>query len=298
VSKAASDGTGAGSSILVAKVVDASGLPVGDAAVTFSIINATGGGETLSPVVASTASVASGGLGLGEARTTFTAGTSPSGGGGVRIRANVLGTAVATNTAPSGSDASIVIGGSAGSIVFSQATVLGSLPGGLYTLQMSVLVADSNGSPAPAGTVVNLSLWPLAWSTGGGCVLDADDGVDKGTFLNEDLNENLTLDPGEDGTRTYYVGGTAASTPGSTDGLITPVNSSAGTIPATVTTDANGAASFTLVYPNSSAIHTVVRVRGKTVVQGSESVSEYIFRLAPLLSDTTPICRLINPYIY
>jgi len=315
-------GTTTGVSTLVATVTDSSGLPVGDAPVAFSIINPTGGGESLTPVVAFSASTATNGLALGQARTTFTSGSLPSAQGGVRIRASVLGTAVATNSAPSGPDAAIVIGGTAGSIAFGIATVIAEAGNGTdYVRAMSVLVADVNGSPAPAGTVVNLSLWPIAWSTGSGCFPDPDSisGV-QGTFLNEDANENLILDPNEDGTRKYYASGSTTTTsfscttptpptppvctsgplvtsaPGTTDGLATPPNSAGGIVPGTVTTDANGVATFDLTYGKTSAIWIVTRLRARTIVQGTEALSEIQMRLDPTVPDVTP-CKLPNsPY--
>src|SRR5437899_2016857 len=296
---ATSVGTTTGVSTLVATVSDPSGQPVGDVPVAFSIVNPTGGGETLSPVVSFSAALAAGGLGLGQARTTFTSGSLPSAAGGIKIRASVLGTGVATNSAPSGNDAGIVIGGTAGSVAFGQATVLAEANNATnYVLAMSVLVADVNGSPAPAGTVVNLSAWPIAWSTGVACFFDADNGTNKGTFLNEDANENLVLDPVEDGARVFYankagVGG------GTKDGIATPSNSAGGIVPGTLTTDANGVATFNLTYGKTSAIWIVTRIRARTVVQGTEAVSEIQFRLPALQSDVGPPCRLPDsPYFF
>ena len=296
---ATSVGTTTGVSTLVATVSDPSGQPVGDVPVAFSIVNPTGGGENLSPVVSFSAAVAAGGLGLGQARTTFTSGSLPSAAGGVKIRASVLGTAVATNLAPSGSDAGIVIGGTAGSVAFGQATVLTEANNATnYVLAMSVLVADVNGSPAPAGTVVNLSAWPIAWSTGVVCFFDADNGTNKGTFLNEDANENLVLDPVEDGARVFYAN-KAAVGGGTKDGIATPSNSAGGIVPGTLTTDANGVATFNLTYGKTSAIWIVTRIRARTVVQGTEAVSEIQFRLPALQSDVGPPCRLPDsPYFF
>src|SRR6266581_1890250 len=294
---ATSVGTTTGVSTLVATVSDPSGQPVGDVPVAFSIVNPTGGGETLSPVVSFSAAVAAGGLGLGQARTTFTSGSLPSAAGGIKIRASVLGTGVATNSAPSGNDAGIVIGGTAGSVAFGQATVLAEANNATnYVLAMSVLVADVNGSPAPAGTVVNLSAWPIAWSTGVACLIDADNGTNKGTFLNEDANENLVLDPVEDGARVFYAN-KAAVAGGTKDGIATPSNSAGGIVPGTLTTDANGVATFNLTYGKTSAIWIVTRIRARTVVQGTEAVSEIQFRLPALQSDVGPPCRLPDsPY--
>jgi len=299
---ARSVGTTTGVSTLVATVSDASGQPVGDVPVAFSIVNPTGGGETLSPVVSFTASIAGGGLGLGQARTTFTSGSLPSAASGVQIRASVLGTGVVTeasgvNATPSGNDAGIVIGGTAGSVAFGQATVLTEANNATnYVLAMSVLIADVNGSPAPAGTVVNLSAWPIAWSTGVACAFDLDTAA-TGTFRNEDANENLILDPPEDGTRVYSANGNTVAG-GTKDGIATPSNSAGGIVPGTLTTDANGVATFNLTYGKTSAIWIVTRIRARTVVQGTEAVSEIQFRLPALQQDVQP-CRLPDsPYFF
>jgi len=103
---------------------------------------------------------------------------------------------------------------------------------------MSVLVADSNGNPAPPGTVVNLSAWPIAWSTGSGCAVDADTAT-TGTFYNEDTNENLILDAGEDGTRRHYTTGATEVAGVTKDGSVTPPNSSGGTLPSQVIIDSS-----------------------------------------------------------
>ncbi len=326
-----STGTTTGSATLIATVVDAKSQPVGNAAVAFSIINPTGGGETVSPVIAYTASTAGGNLTLGQASATFTSGSLTSTASGVQIRATVLNSTVQTGTSPSGNDASVVIGGTAGSVAFGSATVLTTTANNTaYVQAMSVLVADASGAPAPKGTVVNLSLWPIAWSTGSGCYPDPDDPNQvSGTFLNEDANENLTLDPGEDGVRKYYAsgttttaaytcvpgasgaapvctatGGTVTSLPGTLDSQLTPPNSAAGTLastnpsdaPGTVTTDANGIGTFNLTYGKNSAVWTVVRVRASTVVAGSAAVGEIQFRLSPLQSDVNPCLLPPSPY--
>lgn len=284
-------GTTKGVSTLIATVTDANGNPVGDAPVSFSILNPTGGGESISPALAFSAANTTGTLGLGQAKASFTAGTSSSGQKGVQVRAQVLGTTIATQPSTanprtaSGNDASIVIGGTAGSIAFGSATVLTENSNKTaYIQSMSVLVADSNGNPAPAGTVVNLSVWPIAWSTGKACAFDTD-AATTGTFYNEDANENLFLDATEDGVRKYYATGLAAAGVGTKDGLITPVNSAGGTAPGTVTTDATGVATFDLTYGKNSALWTVTRIRARTIVQGSEAMSEIQFRLSALVSD-------------
>jgi hypothetical protein len=304
-------GTTAGYSTLIATVFDNLGYPVPNVPVSFSIVRSTGGGETILPVVVWTSATATGDLGLGEARAQFTSGSLTSDSFGVQIRASVFGAfydygsglepveteAVLTDANPNGNDAKIIIGGVSGSVAFGQATSLTKNDDQThYILNMSVLVADAGGNPV-AGTTVSLSAWPIAWSTGMTCAYDADTAT-TGTFWNEDINENLVLDPGEDGTRDYYVTAPPA-VGGTTDGYITPTNSAGGVVPATATTGDNGVASFTLTYPIPYSIWTVTRIRASAIVSGSETVGQVIFRLAPLATDVTPICRIgDSPYTF
>lgn len=310
-----STGTSSGVSTLIATVKDASGQPVGNAPVTFSLSNTTGGGETISPVVAYTASVATSGLALGQASATFTSGSLSSTSAGVQVHAAVLGTTVATypnnvpvstsyvaNPGPSGNDASIIIGGAAGSIAFSIASKIVVLNTTTYQLPMSVLVTDVSGNPVPSA-VVTLSVWPSAWSTGTQrlCDYDTDNGTNQGTFVNEDINGNLRLDTGEDGYRKYLATGVAVSG-GTMDGQLTPPNAAAGAVPLSVTTDVNGLANFNLTYLKNSALWTIDTIRASTGVVGSETVSQTTFRLPAATADTgapTPTlstCFLNPPY--
>ena len=294
---------GTGVASLIATVVDASGAPVGNAPVAFSMSNTTGGGESVSPVLAYTAAIAGGGVSLGQAVATFTAGSLSSTAAGVQIRATVLGTAVATeanlptpvDVTPSGNDAAVVVGGTAGSIAFGIATKIVELNTSTYQLPMSVLVSDVNGNPV-VGQTVTLSAWPIAWATGtqAPCTVDTDTAT-TGTFYNEDLNENLIMDASEDGYRKYTATGTTVGG-GTIDGSLTPVNSAAGALPSSVVTDVNGVATFNLTYLKTSAIWTWDRIRASAVVQGSEAVSQTIFELPALRSDVTPICLLQSPY--
>jgi hypothetical protein len=308
-------GSTVGFSNLTATVYDVNNLPVGGAPVAFSIVSGTGtgSGETISPVIVYSASSTLTGLALGAAPTTFTSGSLSSGGAGVQVRASVVGTAIATqpigvtNATTSSLDAAIVIGGTAGSVAFGQATKIIDA-GGLstvYSFPMSVLVADSSGSPAPLGTVVNISAWPIAWSTGSGCAIDADTAT-TGTFYNEDANQNLILDPLEDGTRKYFATGTTASGTGAKDGKITPLNSYGGTVastnsadlPGTATTDATGLATFNLTYTKSSANWIISRIRAQAVVQGTPAVGQLDFRLGASLADSVPCVLPPSPFSF
>jgi hypothetical protein len=314
-------GSTTGSSTLTATVYDANNNPLPNWMVAFSIVAGTGtsGGETITPVVAPTTALPSGDLSIGQARVSFNSGSMPSGGNGVQIRASVVGSPTIVETEPigvnntaSGNDAAIVIGGVAGSIAFGQATVVSvDSTKANYVWPMSILVSDSNGNPAPVNTVVSLSLWPIAWSTGLACTYDPDGcrwntatppvcvPGNYGTYYNEDINENLILDSGEDGRRVYYYGTLPpAVTPGTLDSQITPKNSDGGSLPSSKTTDVNGVAGFNLIYPKESAIWTVVRIRATTTVQGSETRGEIILRLPALVSDVTPCLLGNSPYTY
>lgn len=304
-------GSTTGSSTLTATVYDASNNPLPNWMVAFSIVAGTSGGETITPVVAPTTALTSGDLSIGQARVSFTSGSQPSGGSGVQIRASVIGSptvveteAVGVNLTASGNDAAIVIGGVAGSIAFGQATSISDdSTSANYIWKMSVLVSDSNGNAVPRA-LISLGVRPIAWSTGPACTVDAD-GATKGTFWNEDANENLILDAGEDGTRIYYYG-TFPPTTGHTDGLITPTNSAGGVVKSnnpldsigTVTTDANGVGGFTLTYPKQSGLWTIDRIQATTLVQGSETRSEIILRLPAATSDVSPCILGNSPYTF
>jgi hypothetical protein len=273
---------------------------VGNCAIAFNIVNPTGGGETVSPVVVLSASTVTGTLGLGQATTTFTAGSLPSGASGVQIHGSIIGTSIATGVSPSGSDATVVIGGTAGSVTIGLSTVVGvDTSNTIYTLPMSVLVSDSNGNPV-ANTTVSLSAWPIAFNVGGSVCNGTTYTPVAGTYyFNEDVNENLTLDAGEDGVRTVYLNGSAgATTTGTADGKLTPANSAGGTLPATVTTGSNGVATFTLTYTKSSAFWIVDRIRARTLVQGTETLGEVKFTLPALQSDATSCVLSPSPYAY
>lgn len=198
-----------GVSTLTALVQDANNFPVGDVQVAFSILNPTGGGESVTPPFATTTSLATTTLASGEASTSFTAGSITS--TGIQVRASVIGfpsvvtEAIGINATPSGNDASISINGTASSVTFGQAVVLqenANLSG--YVLPMNVTVVDNSGA-AVQGAIVNLSVWPIAWSTSSApCMYDPDTPT-TGTFYNEDANENFNLETTEDGTRTFYT---------------------------------------------------------------------------------------------
>ncbi|MDO9225554.1 MAG: Ig-like domain-containing protein [Pseudomonadota bacterium] len=269
---------------LIATLRDAGGQPVGNVPVAFSLANTTGGGESVSPVIKLSSDGVTSTDPLGQARAVFTSGSLPSGqsASSIQVRATVVGTAFSATV-------NIVVGGTAGSVVIGQAThITDSGSTTQYTYPMSVLVADSNGNPVPAGTVVSLSVWPTSYSKG--VWLDAGTNTTDGlecaisitsTAANEDANENLVLDTGEDTN---------------SDGSLTPGNSTGGTLPSSVVTDANGVANFNLTYLKSYAGWITVRIGASTQVQGSEATSQVVFRLPWLRADSDACLLSPSPF--
>ena len=240
---------------LMATVRNASDDPVGNAPVAFSIENPTGGGETISPVIAYTGDD-------GIASSTFTSGSSSSDANGVTIRAEVL---LDPPAAPPVEDTiAIVINEGAGSVVIGYSTQISSINNDTaYKLPMSVQVVDSNGN-AVSGAVVSLHLWPIGYGTGTWSPDEPCGPTITGLFPNEDTNRNLTLDAGED------LNG---------DGELTPENSAGGSVPATVITDENGVANFNVVYLKAFAVWIVDEITATTLVLGSETQSTVTFGL-------------------
>jgi hypothetical protein len=267
------------SATLTATVRDApGGNTVSGAAVLFEIMNPTGSGEQISPVVAMTDNA-------GQAVATFTSG-SASTVGGIKIKASVLGTAAncddsVTPKLPGICDVkSIFVGGTGVSVSIGRANTISSVDGNAdYQLPMSVLIVDNSGAAVP-NVLVTLSAFPTFYYKG---VRAADCSPIYAVGFpkpNEDVNENDNLDPGED------LNG---------DGLITPPHATAGTVPSTVTTDKNGVATFNLIYQKTYASWIRTRVRAKVVIVTgtTESTNELQFVLPYLITDATP-CTLPN----
>jgi len=267
---------------LEATVRDETFQIVPNVSVTFSISDSTGGGEYVSPPLAYTLP------GSGKAEATFTSGSVSSGARGVTVTATVVGKSTVTDSI------SIVIGGTAGSVVIGQSTTIESSEDGTsYILPMTAQVVDSNGNPVPSARI-SLQLWPLSYRTGiwvpkSSGSIDANCYPEvSNTYPNEDdtfpgtyFYRNLILDPGEDANG---------------DGQLTPASSSAGAVPDEVVADENGVAAFDLIYTKSQAAWIVAEITGSTLVLGSESRSTTTFVLPWALADSN-ICVLPDsPY--
>ena len=245
-----------------------SGVPV-----VFSIEDPTAGGEYIFPVIAYTND-------HGVATSRFTSGSLATDANGVTVRAAVVGTEIDDDSVK------IVIGGTAGSVTIGRSTKISSNETNTsYILPMSVLVADSNGNPVPSATV-SLNLWPSKYHVGYWYEVGEEWFVGYTSYgnNNEDENKNLILDAGEDLNR---------------DGELTPPNSAAGTLPATVTTDENGVGNFNLVYLKNSAVWIEDEIITSTLVSGTETVATLTFTLPYMVGEeeNLPPCPYDAPYI-
>lgn len=275
-----SSGSNLSTATLTAIVRDASNNPVGGAPVLFELVNSSGSGESLNPVVVTTDSTSTTTTQMGRATTTFTAGTSTN--QYAAVKATVVGTSI-SNTTP------LTVGGTAGSIALGSGTKLSIVNSDTaYQLPVTVMVTDSNGN-AVSGAVVSISIWPVRYYKGervNDCSYTS-----IGPFSNEDTNENLILDAGED---VDSAGGYPSTTVNGPDGSLWPVPSSAGSVPSTVTTAVDGTATFNWIYLKQYANWLRVRIRATTQVQGSSSTSSLELPLVAAAVDATTPCQLPN----
>ena len=268
-----SSGGSLNSTTLKATVLTTSNQVVGNAPVVFTILNPTGGGESISPVIAFTDET-------GVAATILSSGSLSSGSDGVKIKAAIVGNSSINDSVK------IVIGGMVGSISIGVGTEVQDVNSTTYSLPMSILVSDANGNSVP-GAVVSLGAWPARYRTGSwgpNAVIDNEGKVQildppcrafiTGNFENEDLNKNLLLDESEDLNH---------------DGKLTPPNSAAGNLPSTLVTDASGVANFNLVYLKMNGMWIETELAATTIVHGTETLSSVSFNLPVAVAD---VCHL------
>jgi hypothetical protein len=265
--------------------------------ILFSISGGPGAGEALSQAVAFTDA-------SGNAATNFIAGTQGTTQNGVKVHAQILNSAVGTGLLPSNADLVLTIGGQALSVIFTAGTtIVPSADNTFYDLPMSAQVTDSNGN-AVGNEVVSLSLKPYAFTTGQNACAP----FNAFTYCSEDGNSNGSLDSSEDGIRreipnnlSSLVCGISSNTFGSSDGLLTPPNASAGSVPGTITTNSEGVASFKLTYLKGNARWVVVKLTATVGSSGTESSYSSIFRLTPAAPDVSDPAKCPlpdSPFVY
>jgi hypothetical protein len=271
---------------ITGRVTDAGDNGVANAPVSLSLANQPGGGEYVDPpYVFSDAS--------GVFETTFYSGSIGSDSNGVDIIATLVGNGKTSKV-------SIIISQTAGSVVIGRSTVMTSINNNTaYSLPMSVQVSDANGSPVPNATV-SLKIWPKRYYMGGWD--GGEDAVYTGVFNNEDVNRNLIMDPGEErsfveGHYSYIATGLSFNADFNGDGdgfdvvggdgILTPPNTAAGGLPATVETDENGLGTFNLVYLKENAAWIEAEITATVQAQGTESTGVLTFVLPVLKSDAS-----------
>lgn len=276
---APSSGGTTSTAMLTATVRDSSLNAVGGASVLFELVNPTGSGELIDPVVVSTNS-------SGVAQSVFTAGTSTT--QTSQIRASVVGIPAVTP-----STISITVGGTAGSVAIGTSTKISSINSDTsYQLPTTVMVTDSNGN-AVNGAVVSLSLWGVRYHKGVR-LPDADGACPASvtfTHVNEDINENLVNDAGEDVDGPGNMNGI-----GTIDGSLWPPSPAAGSLPATVTTGSDGTATFNWIYLKEYANWITARLRASVLVQGSEATTTTTITLSASKEDVDDCVLPSSPF--
>ncbi|HWM66777.1 MAG TPA: Ig-like domain-containing protein [Steroidobacteraceae bacterium] len=266
-----------GQSTLTAIVRDAIGNLVQGQTVDFSLTDITGGKLSLASATTDIG---------GVAQSVYTASTTPSAPNGVSVTATVHGTAIskAATLTVDGAALSITIG--TGNKVRENDTKTA------FIMDWFLSVKDASGHPVPS-TAVSLTVhsasrpffayWKGSYEVCG-TSWQQYDGVSAAACavgppivpatlptacLNEDVNLNGILDPGEDITTPPL-------------GVLLP-GDVALTSPGVVTTAVDGTGTFTVVYPEDHALWVQVTLTAKATVSGTESSTSTTFVL-PMLA--------------
>ncbi|HEX5277594.1 MAG TPA: Ig-like domain-containing protein [Fluviicoccus sp.] len=276
---------------LLVRAYDAKDNPVKNVRVNFNKVEDPSNGDL------SSASVLTDATGL--AKVVFTAGPRTTAKNAVQI------TALAPDFSPAVTSVTqyLTVGGEALFLSIGTGNVISNLPSApdtTYSLPHQVMVTDSTGAPI-ANSDVQLSVVPLTYNKGY-YVLDAITstwGIEPTSFYacpNEDTNLNGILEASEDNGIADPATGDVID---NKDGILWPGNPV--TLSAkTVRTDANGVASFDLVYAKSYANWLKVMIVATATVKGSESRAERTVTLLGMVDDfkkdKLPPGGLISPY--
>jgi hypothetical protein len=222
----------------------------------------------------------------GVVTDTFIPGTSATAANGVQITATVA------NTSISGSS-TVTVNNRALFITIGTSNTIANLDQNTYSKPFSVYVNDANGAAVANQTIV-LSAYPLSYYKGrltfsAGAWQRINNALTPITnCLNEDANRDGILQASEDDGRNVGVAPASANLTGNGngDGVLTP--GSPGVVaPATVTTDANGLATFNLNYGEQFAPWLNFEVKARASVSGTESSAIYLYEAGGVASDFT-----------
>lgn len=215
----------------------------------------------------------------GRATVTYTASSTASAKDGVKIKGEVID----DSNNPIGVDdtVALTVGAQSLRIVLGTGNTVDTSGGAtIYRLPYSVLVTDAGGNPPVAGTKVSLVVEPIAYQKGVHVfappwspvyfINSASKQPPVSGFgcLNEDANRNGILDSGEDfnSNNNLDPGGVAS-------------------VPASVSTDENGFAAFSITYQRDRAYWIQVRLTAIVTVAGTENREQQTFVLPGAASD-------------
>ncbi|MFZ4790889.1 MAG: beta strand repeat-containing protein [Candidatus Competibacteraceae bacterium] len=249
-------------STITATVRDVNFNLVKGVTVNFTLTDVTGG--AISPASQITDQ-------FGQASTVYTASSSPSALNGVKVDAAVAGFPVIGEVTLTVAQQALFITLGTGNLIAEPTTTTFALP-------YSALVTDTAGLPV-ANAVINLNVVPVATSTGLNAYGKGYWQVTKGATppwsqvitagcLNEDLNQNGILDPGED------FNGNGRLDPGN----VATVSKTS------LTTDATGFAYFDVLYAQQYAQWVREELTARANVAGSQATETARFIL-PILAS-------------
>jgi len=152
-----------------------------------------------------------------------------------------------------------------------------------YEQPFTLIVTDENGAPVE-GVTVEMSVRPLFYFKGQYVPADTDgDGMDDAWGTGYDSNDDGTIDVTPDNTsfrfntfrcETEDQNFNGSLDPGEdldNDGKLEP-STDATISPATLETDSDGKAKFSLTYPQGNARWSTVQIRARADVQGTEGL--------------------------
>jgi hypothetical protein len=239
-----------GQSALTATVRDAANNFVKNQTVNFVLTDVSGGSLSVAQAVTNS---------QGQAKTFYNASNSTSAANGVRVDATVQGTAVTDS-------ALITVAQRQVFVSFGTGNEIEEPNQAQYRTQWVVQVTDSQGNGV-SGADVQLSILSTRfWEgqrqfvTGAWRTRPGTEAMPLAGCLDEDVNHNGVLDPGED----IYPDGKIEA------GNILSVAPDSGTSPNTVTTDKNGFGLFWVYYPQEYAEWLEVALTAQLTVQGTE----------------------------
>ncbi|MCX7634631.1 MAG: hypothetical protein N2Z74_02670, partial [Syntrophales bacterium] len=277
---------------IIAVVRDAEDNLVKGQIIDFTVENDLSGGY-VSPISATTDS-------YGRAVINYIAGAAPSGKDGVTIKATIRGKAISATTYLTVAKKNLYI-------TLGNRGKLAEVDPSLYGESFGALVTDAAGNPVPGVTVTATAI-PVGYMKGNYTWCGTCD--PKTWVINETLAASRT--PGsypwpqtsykycsnedlyyyKDPTHpTYALNGILdgdedkVGAGGNANGRLDPGNVAA--ITGSATTDANGVATFTLLYQKRYATWVIVRIEVRAAVAGSEGAAFMVYRLPALGSDLT-----------